>query len=95
MNLSEALEDVEIAFRQLEFAIKLRSYCELGNIRPQEFDTDHTVILENGNVTILIKAIKDYIDAHNQNPHIFVWTAPVERILAKINKCKEALDALH
>jgi hypothetical protein len=24
-----------------------------------------------------------------------VWTAPVERILAKINKCKEALDALH
>ncbi|KUG21560.1 hypothetical protein ASZ90_006562 [hydrocarbon metagenome] len=43
----------------------------------------------------MIKAIKDYIDAHNQNPHIFVWTAPVERILAKINKCKEALDALH
>ena len=48
-----------------------------------------------GNVPILIKAIKDYIDTHNQNPHIFVWTAPVERILAKINKCKDALDALH
>jgi transposase len=48
-----------------------------------------------GNVPLLIKAIKDYIDAHNQNPHIFVWTAPVERILAKINKCKEVLDALH
>jgi hypothetical protein len=24
-----------------------------------------------------------------------VWSAPVERILAKIAKCKEALDALH
>jgi transposase len=48
-----------------------------------------------GNVPLLIKAIKDYIDAHNQNPHIFVWTASVERILAKINKCKGTYDALH
>jgi transposase len=47
------------------------------------------------NVSVLIAAIKDYIDAHNQNPHVFVWTAPVERILTKISKCKEALDALH
>ena len=47
------------------------------------------------NVPILVEAIKNYIDAHNQNPHVFVWTAPVERILAKINKCKEVLDALH
>jgi hypothetical protein len=47
------------------------------------------------NVAILIKAIKDYLDNHNQNPHIFVWTAPVEQILTKIRKCKEALDALH
>jgi transposase len=47
------------------------------------------------NVATLITAIKDYLDNHNQNPHIFVWTAPVERILTKIAKCKEALDALH
>ncbi|MCX6335555.1 MAG: IS630 family transposase [Bacteroidia bacterium] len=47
------------------------------------------------NVPALIAAIKNYIDAHNQNPHVFVWTAPVERILTKISKCKEALDALH
>jgi hypothetical protein len=32
---------------------------------------------------------------HNQNPRVFVWTAPVESISAKIAKCKEALDALH
>jgi transposase len=43
----------------------------------------------------LIDAIYQYLDNHNQNPQAFVWSAPVERILAKISKCKEALDALH
>ena len=47
------------------------------------------------NVPVLIAAIKDYIDNHNQNPQAFVWTAPVEQILAKVAKSKEALDALH
>jgi hypothetical protein len=43
----------------------------------------------------LIAAIDEYLKNHNQNPRVFVWSAPVERILAKIAKCKEALDALH
>ena len=43
----------------------------------------------------LIATIDDYIAQSNQNPHIFVWTASADRILAKIVKCKEALDALH
>lgn len=47
------------------------------------------------NVPVLIAAIKDYIDNHNQNPQVFVWTAPVEQILTKVTKSKEALDALH
>jgi len=47
------------------------------------------------NVSALINAIKDYLENHNQNPKIFVWSAPLERILAKIAKCKEVLDALH
>jgi transposase len=47
------------------------------------------------NVPALIAAIEEYLNNHNQNPRIFVWSAPVERILAKIAKCKEALDALH
>jgi transposase len=47
------------------------------------------------NVPALIEAIFDYIDNNNQNPHVFVWTASVERIMTKIAKCKEALDALH
>jgi transposase len=47
------------------------------------------------NVRALVQAIHKYLDNHNQNPQVFVWSAPVERILAKITKCKEALDALH
>jgi len=47
------------------------------------------------NVRELIAAIKQYLDNHNQNPRVFVWSAPVERILTKVAKCKEALDALH
>ncbi|MBU6433914.1 MAG: IS630 family transposase [Nitrospirae bacterium] len=46
-------------------------------------------------VPALIAAIRDYLDHHNQNPRVFVWTASVERILSKVAKCKEALDALH
>ena len=47
------------------------------------------------NVPALIQAITDYLENHNQNPKVFVWSAPVERILEKVAKCKEALDALH
>ena len=47
------------------------------------------------NVPALVAAIEEYLNHHNQNPRVFVWSAPVERILAKIAKCKEALDALH
>lgn len=36
-----------------------------------------------------------YLDNHHQNPQVFVWSALVERILAKIAKCKEVLDSLH
>jgi transposase len=47
------------------------------------------------NVPELIAAIKEYLDNHNQNPRIFTWTASVERILAKVAECKEALGTLH
>ena len=43
----------------------------------------------------LIAAIDKYLENHNQNPRVFVWTASVESIMAKIAKCKEALDTLH
>jgi len=50
VKIEEALEDIDIAFRQLEFAIKLLSFCEMGNINPKDFDTDHVVLLESGNL---------------------------------------------
>lgn len=43
----------------------------------------------------LIAAIQEYLDNHNQNPKIFVWTASAERILAKVAKSKEVLETLH
>jgi transposase len=47
------------------------------------------------NVPALIAAIKDYVNNHNQNPRVFVWSAPVERILEKYAKCKKVLESLH
>jgi hypothetical protein len=48
---AEAIENVRTAVRQLEFAIKLLSYCELGNINPADFDLPHAgaVSLGEGN----------------------------------------------
>jgi transposase len=46
-------------------------------------------------VTALVTAIEDYVAQSNQKPHVFVWTAAVDTILAKMAKCQEALDALH
>lgn len=50
MNLHEALQDVEIAFWQLEFSIKLLTFCELKKLDPSEFDTDHIEKLEEGSL---------------------------------------------
>ena len=47
------------------------------------------------NLPALIEAITDYLQSHNQNPKVFVWSASVERIMAKIAKSKEVFDALH
>lgn len=43
----------------------------------------------------LIAAIQEYLDNHNQNPKVFVWSASAERILAKVAKSKEVLETLH
>ncbi len=47
MQVQDALTDLDLAFRQLEFTIKLLSFCELGHINPVDFDTDHIVELGN------------------------------------------------
>jgi hypothetical protein len=50
MNLAHALEDVRISFLQLEFAIRMLTYCEQGKIDLNEFDTRHIVLLDKGNL---------------------------------------------
>lgn len=43
----------------------------------------------------LVRAITAYIDARNQNPKPFTWTASVQHILDKVEKAKRTLEALH
>jgi transposase len=43
----------------------------------------------------LIAAIMQYLDNHNQNPRVFIWSASVDTIMNKIAKCKEVLETLH
>jgi hypothetical protein len=40
----------------------------------------------------LIGAIDAYIQIHNQQHKAFVWTAGVEKILAKVRRAREVLD---
>lgn len=47
------------------------------------------------NVKELISTIKQYIESHNQNPKIFVWTASVGSIMNKIKITKDLLETLH
>jgi transposase len=40
----------------------------------------------------LIMAIGDYIDKHNDNPKLFVWTAKASDVLEKVKRARVALD---
>ena len=46
-------------------------------------------------VAELIQAIQEYLDAHNRYATPFVWTASVESILEKIQRCKAIYETLH
>lgn len=59
ITMEEALEDVRIAFLQVEYAIKMLTYVEEGNIAPTVFDTDHTILLPNGNLGFPIGHFSD------------------------------------
>jgi transposase len=45
-----------------------------------------------GSVPDLITAIQEYIDAHNNDPKPYVWTATAESILAKVARGRLALE---
>jgi transposase len=42
----------------------------------------------------LITAIQEYLDAHNENPKPFVWTATTESILAKVRRGRVTLQEI-
>lgn len=46
-------------------------------------------------VAELERAIMDFIEKHNENPKIFIWTKDADTILAKVSKCKELLGTAH
>jgi transposase len=45
-----------------------------------------------GSVPDLISAIQAYLDAHNDDPTPFVWTATAESILAKVHRARATLQ---
>ena len=46
-------------------------------------------------VPALERAIHDYLTHYNQQPKPFIWSKDADTILAKIDRCKEALNAPH
>lgn len=54
-----ALEDVELAFRQLEFAIKLMYYCEDGHLNLTSFNEDNTVLFTTGSMVFNSRSTRE------------------------------------
>ncbi len=42
----------------------------------------------------LKKAIREFLDAWNENPQPFVWTATVESIMEKLSRCRQTLEKI-
>ncbi len=47
-----------------------------------------------GSVPALITAIEEYLEASNEDPKAFVWTATAEQILEKVRRGRTALDQI-
>ena len=45
-------------------------------------------------VADLVRAIEEFLEAWNQKPKPFVWTATVESILAKLSRCRQTLEQI-
>ncbi|MBA2460238.1 MAG: IS630 family transposase [Actinobacteria bacterium] len=43
----------------------------------------------------LIDAIDDFLQANNQDPKPFLWTASIDSILEKVGRCKAVLETVH
>ena len=45
-------------------------------------------------VTELQAAITEFLEAWNETPRPFVWTATVEKIMAKVERARQKLDEI-
>jgi hypothetical protein len=45
-------------------------------------------------VADLEKAIQEFLDAWNEDPKPFVWTATVESITEKLSRCRQTLEKI-
>ena len=45
-------------------------------------------------VKVLIGQIRDYINHWNANPKPFVWTATLDKLLEKIDRCRRRLEEI-
>lgn len=43
----------------------------------------------------LIELIREYLEQNNKEPKPFIWTASVQKILEKIQKCRAISETLH
>ena len=43
----------------------------------------------------LVASIQEYIDAHNNDPKPYVWTATAESILAKVARARGTLNTVN
>jgi transposase len=43
----------------------------------------------------LTAAIQQFLDAHNDDPKPFVWTASIDSILEKVSNCKAVFETVH
>ena len=46
-------------------------------------------------VADLIEAIEAFLEAHNDDPQPFTWTASIDSILEKVGRCKAVLETVH
>ena len=47
-----------------------------------------------GSIADLEFAIAQFLDAWNENPKPFIWTATVESIQAKLARCRQTLEQI-
>ena len=79
----------------LHFVPTSASWLNLVEVWFSHLTTDQLQRGDFLSVPDLIDAIYAYMHNHNQDAVPFIWTAPAERILEKVMKCRAVSESLH